>query len=223
MASGWAKDGAVQDQIDDTIADAVTRARARMPAGESGTHCADCGEEIADARRRALPGVRTCVACQSERDRRPASIGFNRRGNKDSQLRAFPQINESGVCGSELLTIPLRLVLAYCRFMIDITSIRERYTALSQHLDERGRRVFAATEAKTAGYGGIAALSRATGIAASTIGRGLKELVAAEVLDPGRVRRPGGGGKKRVTQDTTLLGDLLALVEPDARGDPMSP
>ena len=107
--------------------------------------------------------------------------------------------------------------------MIDITSIRERYTALSQHLDERGRRVFAATEAKTAGYGGIAALSRATGIAASTIGRGLKELVAAEVLDPGRVRRPGGGGKKRVTQDTTLLGDLLALVEPDARGDPMSP
>src|SRR5206468_8220505 len=61
------------------------------------------------------------------------------------------------------------------------------------------------------------------GIAASTVGRGLKELVAAEVLDPGRVRRPGGGGKKRVTQDTTLLGDLLALVEPDARGDPMSP
>src|SRR3954466_11052191 len=115
-------------------------------------------------------------------------------------LRAFPQINESGVCGSELLTIPLRLVLAYCRFMIDITSIRERYTALSQHLDERGRRVFAATEAKTAGYGGIAALSRATGIAASTIGRGLKELVAAEVLDPGRGRRPGGGGKKRVMQ-----------------------
>src|SRR4051794_40940795 len=94
---------------------------------------------------------------------------------------------------------------------------------LSQHLDERGRRVFAATEAKTAGYGGIAALSRATGMGASTIGRGLKELVAAEELDPGRVRRPGGGGKKRVMQDTTLLGDLLALVEPDARGDPMSP
>jgi hypothetical protein len=107
--------------------------------------------------------------------------------------------------------------------MIDIAAIRERYGALSQRLDERGRRLFAAAEAKTAGYGGIAAISRATGIAASTIGRGLKELAGVDGLDPGRVRRPGGGGKKRVTQDTTLVADLLALVEPDARGDPMSP
>ena len=63
--------------------------------------------------------------------------------------------------------------------MINITAIRERYTTLSQHLDERARSIFAATEAKTSGYGGIAAVVRATGIAASTIGRGLKELAAA--------------------------------------------
>ena len=94
---------------------------------------------------------------------------------------------------------------------------------LSPHLDERARRIFAATEARTAGYGGIAAVSRATGIAASTIGRGLKELAATSRLHLGRVRRPGGGGKTRLAQDTTLVADLLALVEPDARGDPMSP
>jgi len=107
--------------------------------------------------------------------------------------------------------------------MADIDAIRTRYTALSTHLNERGRRIFAASEAKTAGHGGIAAVSHATGIAASTIGRGLKELADDEVLDLGRVRRPGGGGKRRVAQDPTLLPDLLALVEPDARADPMSP
>lgn len=107
--------------------------------------------------------------------------------------------------------------------MADTAAIRARYLALSAHLDERGRRVFAASEARAAGYGGIAAVSRATGIAASTIGRGLKDLAAADPLDTGRVRRAGGGGKRRVAQDPTLLSDLLALVEPDARGDPMSP
>jgi len=87
MASGWARDGAVQDQIDDTIKDAVLAARARMATGEGETHCRECGDEIPAARRRAVAGVRTCVACQSELDGRPASTGFNRRGNKDSQLK----------------------------------------------------------------------------------------------------------------------------------------
>jgi hypothetical protein len=111
----------------------------------------------------------------------------------------------------------------YTRAMIDVTAIRERYLALLPHLDERGRRIFAATEARTAGYGGIAAVSRATGIAASTIGRGLAELSATDHVAPDRVRRPGGGGKTLVAKDPTLLADLLAMVEPDARGDPMSP
>jgi phage/conjugal plasmid C-4 type zinc finger TraR family protein len=87
MASGWAPDGAVQDQIDDTIMDAVLSARARMPAGEGETQCLECGDEIPAARRMALPGARTCIACQSARDRRPTHAGFNRRGSKDSQLR----------------------------------------------------------------------------------------------------------------------------------------
>ncbi|WP_417621695.1 DksA/TraR family C4-type zinc finger protein [Parasphingorhabdus sp.] len=87
MAGGWARDGAVQDQIDDTIADAVKRARADMPSGEAAKYCAECGEEIPEARRRALPGTRTCVACQSARDANRASAGINRRGSKDSQLR----------------------------------------------------------------------------------------------------------------------------------------
>ncbi len=87
MASGWAPDGAVQDQIEDTVTDEVMRARARMPTGEAQTRCVECGDEIPEARRRALPGVKTCVPCQSEHDRRPANIGFNRRGSKDSQLK----------------------------------------------------------------------------------------------------------------------------------------
>ncbi len=87
MAGGWARDGAVQDQIDDTVMDAVLAARARMPVGEGETHCVECGEEIPERRRQALPGVITCVACQSARDGRAATAGINRRGSKDSQLR----------------------------------------------------------------------------------------------------------------------------------------
>src|SRR3954454_16451088 len=107
--------------------------------------------------------------------------------------------------------------------MIDPTGIRARFTLLLPHLDERRRRLFAATEARTAGYGGIAAVSRATGIAVSTIGRGLKELATAARLDAERVRCPGGGRKPLVPTDAALLDDLLALVAPCERGDPMSP
>ena len=106
--------------------------------------------------------------------------------------------------------------------MIDLDAIRERFTSLSPHLDERGRRLFAATEANSAGYGGIAAVTRITGIAASTIGRGLGELADNVGLEAGRLRRPGGGRKPLVAKDPGLLPALLALVEPTARGDPMS-
>ncbi|MGH9915334.1 MAG: ISAzo13 family transposase [Pyrinomonadaceae bacterium] len=107
--------------------------------------------------------------------------------------------------------------------MIDEDSLQERKAAILPHLDERQRRLFAAAEAKAAGYGGIAAVSRVTGIAASTVGRGLKDIEAPETLPPGRVRRPGGGRKSLIETDSRLLDDLNALVEPDARGDPMSP
>ena len=107
--------------------------------------------------------------------------------------------------------------------MIDSSAIRERFAALSRHLRERDRRLWAASEARAAGYGGIAAVSAATGIAASTIGRGLKELASADTLDVGRVRRRGGGRQPLVKKDATLLADLLALVDPSERGDPMSP
>jgi hypothetical protein len=106
--------------------------------------------------------------------------------------------------------------------MVDSDSISERFVALSPYLDERGRRLFAATEASSAGYGGVAAVSRITGIAPSTIGRGQRDLTEDVNLDPGRVRRPGGGRKPRVVTDPGLLPALLALVEPTERGDPMS-
>ncbi len=87
MAGGWTRDGAVQDQIDDTVTDAVLAARARMPAGRGATHCEECGEKIPEGRRHALPGAVTCVRCQSGRDSRIVVAGINRRGSKDSQLR----------------------------------------------------------------------------------------------------------------------------------------
>ena len=94
---------------------------------------------------------------------------------------------------------------------------------MEPHLDERQRRLFAASEAKAAGRGGIAAVASITGHAPSTIGRGLKDLAGTTPLEPGRIRRKGGGRKSLVASDPTLLDDLNGLVEPDARGDPMSP
>jgi len=88
MATGWAGDGAVQDQIDATLKDAVSRVRSRLPQGPSLTHCAECDTEIPEARRNAIQGVRLCVSCQSAHDRDAAEFsGYNRRGSKDSQLR----------------------------------------------------------------------------------------------------------------------------------------
>jgi hypothetical protein len=108
--------------------------------------------------------------------------------------------------------------------VIDIVAIKLRYEALSAVLDERGRRRFAAAEALTAGWGGIAAVSAATGIARSTIGYGLRELRGdAPDSAVGGIRRKGAGRKPLTQTDPTLLSDLEGLVDPATRGDPMSP
>jgi DNA-binding transcriptional ArsR family regulator len=107
--------------------------------------------------------------------------------------------------------------------VIDESTIRQRFEALDPVLDERGRRRFAAAEAMTAGHGGIAAVSRATGLARSTVGRALSELRAGEAVDAERVRRFGGGRKPMSAMDASLIDDLRSLVEPTTRGDPQSP
>lgn len=89
MAGGWARDGAVSEQIEASVNDELARMRARAkPVGESLTHCADCEEPIPQARREAIPGVKLCIDCMQERDAAfRARPGFNRRGSKDSQLK----------------------------------------------------------------------------------------------------------------------------------------
>ena len=88
MATGWAGDGAVQDQIDATVKDAIKRARRQLPTGPGRETCEECDAPIPEARRQALPGVRLCVPCQEAHDREEsAHSGYNRRGSKDSQLR----------------------------------------------------------------------------------------------------------------------------------------
>lgn len=89
MAGGWARDGAVNEQIEASITDELSRMRlAQRAKGESLTHCAECGEVISEARRKAMPGVKLCIECQQERDHSHKSRGgINRRGSKDSQLK----------------------------------------------------------------------------------------------------------------------------------------
>jgi len=88
MAGGWTRDGGVQDQIDASVEDAVKLVRSRLPDGEGLAHCEQCETVIPDARRKAIPGVRLCISCQSEIEgRQTAPAGYNRRGSKDSQLR----------------------------------------------------------------------------------------------------------------------------------------
>ena len=88
MAGGFAKDGAVQDQIDASLADEVNRVRNKLPQGDSALECDECGATIPEARRKAVPGVRLCVSCQETNDQEQAAfVGYNRRGSKDSQLR----------------------------------------------------------------------------------------------------------------------------------------
>jgi phage/conjugal plasmid C-4 type zinc finger TraR family protein len=88
MATGWAKEGAVQEQIDATVKDAIDRAKSNLPTGPSLESCAECGAKIPEARRDAIPGVRLCLACQTEADKKSVhNAGYNRRGSKDSQLR----------------------------------------------------------------------------------------------------------------------------------------
>ena len=88
MATGWAGDGAVQDQIDATVNDGIQRARGQLRQGPGLTHCEECDAPIPEARRKAVAGVRLCIACQEAADREQGlASGYNRRGSKDSQLR----------------------------------------------------------------------------------------------------------------------------------------
>ena len=87
MATGWAHDGAVQEQIDSTIDDAVERARQQLPQGPSAEYCQNCDEPIPEGRRQAIIGVQLCIACQTLEDQQSSYSGYNRRGSKDSQLR----------------------------------------------------------------------------------------------------------------------------------------
>jgi transposase len=100
---------------------------------------------------------------------------------------------------------------------------RERYRQMAPVLDEQSRRRYAAMEALSMGHGGVSAMSRITGLARSTINRGVSDIRNGVMAPPGRVRKAGGGRRRKIDEDPTLLSDLKALVEPSTRGDPMQP
>jgi hypothetical protein len=108
--------------------------------------------------------------------------------------------------------------------MDELSGIQHRYNLLKPFLNEKARRLFLAAEAKAIGWGGIEAVSRATGASSDTISKGCKELEEEpKVIEPGKIRKPGGGRKRLVDTDSTLLPDLDSLIEPTERGDPESP
>ncbi|MDQ3608193.1 MAG: ISAzo13 family transposase [Actinomycetota bacterium] len=107
--------------------------------------------------------------------------------------------------------------------MIDESAIGERFRALAPELDERRRRLWAAAEARSLPHGGVSAVARATGISATTIHKGLRELASGEALEPGRVRRAGGGRKRAAEKDPALVKALERLVDDESRGDPERP
>jgi transposase len=106
--------------------------------------------------------------------------------------------------------------------MPDVALIRQKYEALTSALNERARRLWAATEARAAGRGGFRAVLRATGLSSKTLARGLRELESGESLPVGRIHRPGGGRKPAKVSDPGLMQALERLVEPATRGDPES-
>src|SRR5579872_5820467 len=102
-------------------------------------------------------------------------------------------------------------------------AITTKFTLLAPALDEHTRRLWAAAEALALGHGGQSLVAAATGLSRDTIRAGQRELLGASGPGPGRIRRAGGGRKKTVITDPTLLDDLVSLVEPTSRGDPESP
>jgi len=107
--------------------------------------------------------------------------------------------------------------------MLDVVGVAQRYAMLSPVLDERGRRLLAAAEAKLLGYGGVSVLSRVTGLARNSISAGVRELESGDLLPAGRIRKPGAGRKRKRDASPSLAEDLERLIEPDVRGDPESP